>query len=685
MPLKTLVRNALCSILIFTLIAAFPSLAIAQEAAPEDSSSSASTSDSDQQTAAPAQEEKPTESDQPKRGASNTGPTKPTGADSKTYTKNDDGTWTNGTYTWDPNTKQTKPNTPQEYSYNPATGMWDTTEWVYHPESGKYVPNVKSTATNPSGASGAQASALAADNGISNTGPNSTNSINLGSNTNGTFDLFFNGAISNTISSSASTGDALVQGNTSAGSALTGDAQAIANVLNLLQSSWLGQSGDLATFISNIDGNVYGDLTIDPSQLPYTLSTRNSDVDVNISNNGVIDNDIDLTASTGDATVDSNTLGGDATSGNARAMANIINMINSSIAAGKSFLGMININGNLDGDILLPAGVLDALIASTGPNSSNTISNNGSNNLDVNNTANRTINNDVSTDASTGNATVSSNTTAGNATSGQASTGINTMNLVGQDITGRNGLLVFVNVLGHWVGMIITPEGARIANTGPNSTNSITGGTNTSVSVNATENSLINNDIDVAAHSGDATVSNNTQAGNARTGNADASVNLLNMIGSNVNMEDWFGVLFINVFGNWFGSFGGDTSNGGCSQTCPTTPSGSPAPTQNIQSASSNGNSNPVGQVFGFVTRQFNGSASDQPTSDQVNNQSSTVLAATTTPPSQDNGSGASGDISTQTTQVNWWIIAGVIGMIATIIVLVREYVLAVREERLVT
>lgn len=674
MPIKKIAQNALCSVLVLLQVIAFPSFAIAQEAASEPAAQ--------QTTSEPASGS--STAAEPTTGAGTTGSASPTGADSNTYKDNGDGTWSNGQYTWNSGTQQTKPNTPQEYSYNPSTGRWDTTEWVYHPESGKYEPNVKSSATNPQAASGASASAAS----INGTGPNSNNTINMGSDTNGTFDLFFNGAISNNISSNAKTGDALVQGNTQAGSALTGDAQSIANVLNMLQSSWANQGADVATFINNINGNVYGDLLIDPGQIPYTLGSNNSNIDVNIANNAAIDNHIGLIASTGNATVDKNTLGGDAASGNAHAMANVVNMINSAITAGKSFMGMVNINGTFDGDILLPPGVLEALIASTGPGSNNTIGGNTTSNADLNSTANRTINNNVDAAAATGNANVSNNTSAGSGTSGQANTSVNSMNLVGQKISGKNGMLVFVNVLGKWMGMIVSPSGASISSTGPNSNNTIGGGnSNRSVSVNAQENSLINNDISVKAKSGDANVTNNTTAGNATTGNADASVNLLNMIGSNVDVTDWFGVLFINVFGNWTGSFGADTSNGGFSQS--PAHASTPGARQSAVAPAASSN-NPAKQVFGFISRNATGGGQNNNTqvtqtpngTDAENNNGAVFGSAT---PSDSGSAGTTSSAAITSAKFNGWIVAGVIGMIATMIVLVREYVLALREERLVS
>jgi hypothetical protein len=103
---------------------------------------------------------------------------------------------------------------------------------------------------------------------------------------------------------------------------------------------------------------------------------------------------------------------------------------------------------------------------------------------------------------------------------------------------------------------------ANILSTGPNSNNQINTASSNNLNVNSTETNRINNDINVRATSGNAEVSKNTNAGNAHTGDAITSVNVLNMINSQLTLSDWFGVLFINILGNWFGSFGIDTPNG---------------------------------------------------------------------------------------------------------------------------
>src|SRR5206468_1987958 len=94
----------------------------------------------------------------------------------------------------------------------------------------------------------------------------------------------------------------------------------------------------------------------------------NNTLTVNDQQNGQIANNLDLNALSGNATVSQNTTGGNATSGNAEAVANVVNMLNSYIGAKQSFVGVVNVFGNLSGNILMPQEFLDQLIASNAPN-----------------------------------------------------------------------------------------------------------------------------------------------------------------------------------------------------------------------------------------------------------------------------------------------------------------------------
>lgn len=480
-----------------------------------------------------------------------TGPTSPTGDASHTYTLNSEtGLWENDQYTWDPATQQTTPKTTPTYSYNPATGMWDTTEWRYDAPSGSYVENPVSTPTAPLGSE----SNLESPSASSSLAPTYSGSgeDTLPTKAKGIFDLFYNAAISNHTSVNSSTGDATVSGNTLGGSATSGNALSIANLINLLQSSWdFMAQGGLDTFVANLFGDVHGDITLDPGAAS-TSSLPVADIEINSSTSSAINNDVQVGASSGNAAVTTNTEAGDATSGDATAMANLVNAINSSISAGQSFFGIVNIFGDFDGDILFSTPLGSLLSGSPSNQVSPTTA--------VNNNSSQTIDNNVTANATTGDATVTKNTSAGSATSGDSQSTITLLNLTGRQIVGQNALLVFVNVFGTWVGLIVdAPAGTNAAAIGNASNSGIVGA---SASLDSNDNQTITNNLQLSADTGDATVSNNTTAGNAKSGNATTAANIVNISSSTLSLTDWFGILFINVFGNWHGSFGVDTEAG---------------------------------------------------------------------------------------------------------------------------
>jgi hypothetical protein len=483
---------------------------------------------------------------------------KPTGADAVTYTYNScTGLWENPHYTWSPATKQATPKDPQVYTYNNATGKWDCPVWGYVPANDSWSQYTVSVATPPEGAQ-------TVGGPSSSAGPGSTGDQSVTNDNNVAVNSTTNAAVTNNIGSDATTGAASVSGNTVGGSALSGNAQSIANVINMLQSS-SGLGSTAATFTANIDGDVQGDLVIDPDSLQP--ATTNADVNstnnlqLNVANNGQITNNLNLNATSGSATVANNTKAGNAKSGNAQAVANVVNMINSMITANKSFVGVLNINGNFNGNILMPQKFLDNLIASNAPHSDVTISQNAINNVVANISNNSSIANNVTSKTTTGDASVTGNTSAGSAKSGNAKTNVTIFDLTGVQVTGGNVMLVFVNVLGKWVGVLMNaPAGSTAAAFGGGITNSSVNSTN-NANLNATNNAAITNNIGVTATSGSATVAGNTKAGSAQSGDAETAVNLNNITNSSLNLTGWFGILFINVFGNWNGNFGVMTSH----------------------------------------------------------------------------------------------------------------------------
>lgn len=540
----------------------------------------------------------------------------PVGSDSVTYTYQCDGDyagkWTNPYYVYDPATGATAPLFDPEYQYDCQAGTWSMVTWSYAPGDGQFhqsrvtasrpgaatdcpVPEPAVTpaaqngssggGTDNSSGSGSGTGTAAALAGVTTSGPGSTSSTNLNGTTNTNLNNQTTASMNNTITGVATTGNSLVLANTTAGSATTGNAQDIANIVNMLQSSSnaLGSSGNTIVFTKNINGDVNGDLLLDPAQLGAVQNASSAtnianNLKVNNSTDASINNTVTLAAASGDATVSQNTNAGDARTGNAQAIANIVNTINSALTAGHSFIGTININGNLNGDILLPDNFVDQLLAAnvptvtiTAPSSTNTAMTDVNNTTTVTNTNNLGITNNITSTATTGNANVSNNTNGGNATTGNGTTSITAFNLTGSKVIGANDLLVFVNAPGgKWVGVIVSAPagttaaslGGGITSSGPNSTNSSTVNASNDTNIDNTTNEHINNDVNVSATSGDATVASNTTAGDATTGNADTRVNLANIENSTLSLSGWLGILFINVFGTWHGSFGVNTSAG---------------------------------------------------------------------------------------------------------------------------
>ncbi len=422
------------------------------------------------------------------------------------------------------------------YTFDAETQKWNSNRWQWDDVAKKYVRVIQ--VVEPQTAElGAAAS----------TTPSGTS---LSAST--------KASITNALDSIATSGNASVKGNTTGGSATSGDALASTTIINKVDSIMSNSNNtEAATFVMDVMGDVNGDIMLEPMLLKAMLEARVSEggnIQMNASNDTSILNDVNLTATSGSATVSNNTSAGNATTGSANTMANVMNLVNSMIAANQSFDGTINIYGNLNGDILIAPDFLAQMLANNGIQASAE----GATQLNARDT--QEIVNNVSLAAESGAALVANNTTGGNATSGSADTNLVIFNMTGHEIVAANSLLVFINVLGSWVGVIVdAPQGATAAAIGNDvSKNDI----QPSLVVDATNNTRITNNINLGSYSGDASVVGNTLAGDATSGNATASANIANISNSSLGLSGWFGRLFINVFGTWNGSFGVNTSAG---------------------------------------------------------------------------------------------------------------------------
>lgn len=435
--------------------------------------------------------------------------------------------------------------TPEKYTFNTETGHWDSNRWAFNPATGVYervvVPLV---VEEQAPVAGGTVSSPTVDS-VDHQDPVASSNVNVDT----------DATINNTLNSDAITGNASILHNTTGGSATTGDAAAVATLMNTINSSVGGSGAEFATFVTDVVGDVHGDIMLYPMLLAAMLQAATSpdESTIAVNNSATINNDINLNATSGDAAVKGNTTAGSATTGSADAVANVMNIINSIIAANQSFVGTVNIYGNLDGDILVAPDFLPQLLANnTGSSSPSS--------LTVSSDETQSIINNINLNAASGDAFVANNTTAGSAATGDAKTNLVLLNLSGHQIVAQDSLLVFVNVLGQWVGIIVdAPTGATAAALG---TGVRSNDVAPDLTIDVNNNNKIVNNLNLDSQSGDATVAGNTTAGNAATGNATASANVANVSNSQLGLTGWFGVLFINVFGSWLGSFGVDTEHG---------------------------------------------------------------------------------------------------------------------------
>lgn len=303
-------------------------------------------------------------------------------------------------------------------------------------------------------------------------------------------------------------------------------------------------------------------------------------------NDAFIGSNLDLSADSGNNTSSYN-VGGDSniTTGDANVNANVLTFANNNIA-GDVVYAVVNIFGDLIGDILFPE---EFMANCCGASSNSANSGNGSGsinsaNTDIENVENTFQSNDANIvnelifDTTTGNNETSKNT-GGNSTinTGNTSVDANVLNIANSNIVDGNMWLVLVNEAGNWIGKILGAENdANFA--GSNGTEFIvdengmitasnvgngSGSDNTSDVLlsnvdNTTQsnNADIHNTLNLSANTGGNQASNNTGGdSNIKTGDAKIVANLVNFVNNNIKGNGKLFVTVVNVFGSWFGDF----------------------------------------------------------------------------------------------------------------------------------
>jgi len=316
----------------------------------------------------------------------------------------------------------------------------------------------------------------------------------------------------------------------------TGGAVAVGNVVNSVNTTSI-DSTTKVFLLNSVSGEMQ---ELDLNSLWKLLATPENQIEnnfFNINNYAELTTELTVTANTGDNAI----LGGTnnlISTGNAYALANVINLVNSNFIGSRVFVGVINIDASALGDIILP-------------NPGNFVGNEtgaGGENLEINNYAN--IESVAVADSNTGNNEVvgeGSSIITGNSVS---MTNVSTManfNLINSAM-----MMVGINNLGSWNGNIYNwlSPGSVQSGIGGMFLSGILNRENTGGNINILNFANIFNNVSAVANTGNNTI---VGGGDINTGNAYSVANIANMANLNIVGSDWFYGM-VNIIGDWNGN-----------------------------------------------------------------------------------------------------------------------------------
>jgi len=346
-------------------------------------------------------------------------------------------------------------------------------------------------------------------------------------------------------------------------------------------------------------------------------STTNNTENTFQNNDANVGTDMNLSADSGHNRAHDN-IDGDTSveSGNANVSANALTLANNNIDGGKVQYNVVNIYGELHGDIVLPeeevANPSATMNSGNGANSKNTASN-STNNSDTtaqNNNAN--ITNNLNIDTATGGNYASDNGGGADVSSGNTKVDANVLNVANSNIDGQTMWLVIVNQAGKWVGKILGGDGSNMAGSdgtefivnddgtvtasnqgnGEGSTNDASNTTNNTSTTTQDNNANITNNLNLSANTGDNRSHDNL---GVKSGDATIIANIINFVNNNITGNGKLVVTVVNVFGQWFGDFvaPGQTKQSNVAQ----------AAVQNNSNNNSNSNDNSANNSSGNQTQ----------------------------------------------------------------------------------
>lgn len=371
-----------------------------------------------------------------------------------------------------------------------------------------------------------------------------------------------NGDVKNSADVSANTGENLASENLGDVDLKTGDALAWLNLLNFLNTNIVGS--DFEVLYLDIKDDSNGEINL--NEIWKELQARNGSDSLSLvgdpasgnlrliiknTNNANLENNVNVCATTGDNQANQNN-SVQIETGDATALANIINMVNANILGSKFFFGIINITGQFKGNLILPRperfiGVGSSAIGGAGAIFENQ------------NFA--SVADSLSASASTGGNQENNNGGDNTINTGDAEAAARDLSLINLNLYQNDWFYLLMNILGSWNGKTYGWSNPGMAEEATEQSQAYEIGNQSSANVGSTSpvdfqnqnTANVKNDISVSASTGDNQANGNTNGASIKTGKAKAVLNLLNLINLNILASRWFMGL-VNVLGSWSGN-----------------------------------------------------------------------------------------------------------------------------------
>lgn len=366
---------------------------------------------------------------------------------------------------------------------------------------------------------------------------------------------------------STSTADTGANTATSTGnaSASSGNAIATSNVINVANTNIFDSDG-LIMFLTQLLGGAPDLRTLDLSYFFGTgatttctfLSCGASDTqNVIDTNTATVTNEMLVRASTGGNSADAGAGDATSTSGNAYAVANLVNLVNTNIIDSKYLLLSFNMLGNLNGDITLPDADFWKKLFQNG----SAVSGSG-NQLNAATDNQVAISGTSTADAQTGGNSATSDATS-TATSGVARAAVSSFTQANTTQVGGTSVFLLFRVLGNWSGSVQglpdgitwqqTPDGIVLSGGSTSGTSALLGGSSNALNATTSNTAALINNVHVWALTGENQAHSATGTATASSGNAFAAANTVNLVNTTILGRNWIFAIF-NILGDWNGN-----------------------------------------------------------------------------------------------------------------------------------